>query len=447
MNYRRLYGEILRLGWPILVAQLGGIATGMADTLMVGHYSTEALASASFVNNVFNVTIFCIIGFSYGVTPLAGALWGQGKKLSIGALVRRALRLNILFSLVITGLMTVLYFNLDFLGQPAELMGQIRPYYITQLCAMVGCAMFNVMCQWSYAVRNTKMPTVIVIAGQVLNIFGNWLLIYGVWGCPEMGLLGAGISTLAARWLCVAAIVWVFFGLKANREYVRGWRTRANELGYRKIFTTSLPVSLQMTFESGSFTVCAIMVGWLGTVPLAAYQIFIITGTLGFCVYYGFGAAVSILVANATGRGEAAQTRQTAWAGLHVLMTIMVLSSIVLLAWGRPIMGIFSDDPAVQMAAWAIIIPLVLYQGADAVQLNFSNALRGTSHVMPMLWVALISYVFIGIPAAYLLGFTAEMGLYGIALSFSTSLLSAAILYWLAFMRVTRSATHLTAAS
>lgn len=444
MNYRKLYTEILRLGWPILVGQIGAIATGMADTLMVGRYSTEALASASCVNNIFNVTIFCIVGFTYGVTPLVGAMWGQGRHHAIGALVRRALRLNVLFSLAVTALMTWLYFNLDVLDQPSELLPIIRPYYLTQLAAMVGCAMYNVMAQWSYGIRNTRMPTVIILSGNALNVVGNWLLIYGELGCPEMGLLGAGISTLAVRWLCVAAILWAFFGLKANRRYVLGYRMRRtrSDVSWGRLFKTSMPVSLQLTFESGSFTVAAVMVGWLGTVELAAFQIFMMTGTLGFCVYYAFGTGVSVLVANAKGLGDVLRQRRTAMAGLHVMLALMTFSSLIFIFWGRYIMEIFSEDPAVLAAAWAVIWPLVLYQAGDAIQINFSNALRGTAHVMPMLWTALVSYCVVGVPATYLLTFTCGLGLPGVVLSFSVSLFTAAALYLWAFLRATRPAAN-----
>ena len=114
------YRELIRLGLPILVGQLGMIVVGFADNIMVGHYSTAALASASFVNNLFNVAIFCCVGFTYGLTPLAGALFGKGDRRQIGALTRVAMWLNIAYTLLVTAIMTAIYFNLDRLGQPAE---------------------------------------------------------------------------------------------------------------------------------------------------------------------------------------------------------------------------------------------------------------------------------------------------------------------------------------
>ena len=134
-KYKDNYVSIIRLGLPILIGQLGMIIVGFADNIMVGQYSTEALASASFVNNIFNVAILACIGFTYGLTPLVGALFSQKRYDTIGAILRNGLFLNTAFSLIILGIMTILYFNVDKMGQPEELLPLIRPYY-QRICSM-----------------------------------------------------------------------------------------------------------------------------------------------------------------------------------------------------------------------------------------------------------------------------------------------------------------------
>ena len=397
MTKRSFYKEIIRLGLPILVGQLGMIVTAFADNIMVGRYSTAALASSSFVNGVFNVVIFCCLGFTYGLTPLIGALYGQKRHRDIGALLRNGLFLNVLYSLVLTAALGVLYFYLDRLGQPEELLPLIRPYYLTALAGILPVCVFNVFAQWSYATTDTGTPMWIILGGNVFNIIGNYLLIFG---------------------------------------HFRAGRLSRTSLG--RVWRTSLPVSMQMTFESGSFSFAAIMSGWLGAIPLAAFQIIVITGTLGFCVYYSVGAAISVVVANVAGSGDTALMRRAAWQGYHIMLVLMTCSSLIFALAGRTILGVFTDDPVVLAAAVALIFPLVLYQLGDATQITFANALRGTSHVMPMLWIAFVSYVVVGIPATYLLGFPAGMGLYGILLSFSVSLFLAGALFLVFFLRATR---------
>ena len=433
------YREIIRLGLPILVGQVGMIIVGFADNIMVGRYSTDSLAAASFVNNVFNVAIFCCIGFTYGLTPLAGALFGVGRHRDIGSLTRTALWLNTAFSALILVLMTILYFNVERLGQPAELMHLIKPYYILYLCGMLPITVFNVLAQWSYAINNTRLPMWTILAANLLNIVGNYALIYGHWGAPELGLFGAGLSTLASRLVCPAVMLAVFFTSRTYSEYRQGFLNGAARQGDRKLlWRTSLPVSLQMTFETGSFSVSPVMVGWLGSIPLAAFQIFLIVGTLGFCIYYSVGSAISVKVANAAGTADRAAMRHTAWAGYHIILVLMFTASLVFIFFGRTLMSAFTHDAAVLTLASSLIFPMVLYQFGDATQITFANALRGTSQVMPMLWIAFVSYIMVGIPATYILCFTVGLGTYGVILSFSVSLFLAAALFFTYFLRSTR---------
>lgn len=439
MKSKTYYGSILKLGLPILVGQLGMIVVGFADNIMVGRYSTEALASASFVNNLFNITIFCCLGFAYGLTPVVGALFSQNRREDIGVTVRVGLWLNIAFTLLVMAVMTAIYFNLDRLGQPEELLPLIRPYYLIYMCGMLPVTVFNVFAQWSYGIKNTSLPMWIILVTNVINIIGNYILIYGNFGAPELGLVGAGLSTLLARVIAPVAIIIAFFCSRGNALYRKGYSTgRITRSALWRIWRMSIPVSMQMTFESGSFTVAAVMSGWLGTVALAAFQIVVITGTLGFCIYYSIGSAVAILVANEAGRSDNSAMRRVAWSGYHILLCLMALSSMIFIFFGRTIMHAFTDDSVVLAVAYTLIFPLVLYQVADATQINFANALRGTSNVMPMLWIAFVSYVVIGVPSTYMLGFTFGMGVYGIILSFSCSLVVAALLFLCFFLKSTK---------
>jgi len=353
--------------------------------------------------------------------------------------VRVGLWLNIAFTLLVMAVMTGIYFNLDRMGQPEELLPIIRPYYLIYLCGMLPVTVFNVFAQWSYGIKNTSLPMWIILVTNVINIIGNYILIYGNFGAPELGLVGAGLSTLLARVIAPVAIIIVFFCFRGNAPYRKGYRAgRITRCALWRIWKMSIPVSMQMTFESGSFTVAAVMSGWLGTVALAAFQIVVITGTLGFCIYYSIGSAVAILVANEAGRSDNSAMRRVAWSGYHILLGLMALSSMIFIFFGRTIMHAFTDDPVVLAVAYTLIFPLVLYQVADATQINFANALRGTSKVMPMLWIAFVSYVVIGVPSTYMLGFTFGMGVYGIILSFSCSLVVAALLFLCFFLKSTK---------
>lgn len=437
---KALYRSILLLALPLLVGQLGNIAVGFADNIMVGRHSTAELAAASFVNNFFNVAVLACVGFAYGLTPLVGALFARGEKAQVGRYVRVGLRVNVVFTLIVSAVMLGVYFFLDRLGQPGELLPLIRPYYLVVLAGMLPVCLFNVFAQWSFGIGNTLVPTVILLAGNAINIAGNYALIYGHWGAPELGLLGAGLSTLGTRIIVMCAMAWMFLRGRRGADYAGAFRRPgATEGVAARVFRTGFPVAMQMFFETAAFSGSAVIAGLLGTVPLAALQIVVVVGMFGFCIYYSIGGAMAIDLSHAAGRADNAAMRRCAWAGYHITIVAMVAASALFIFAGPAIIGWFSEDTAVRAAAAAVILPLVLYQLGDATQISFANALRGTSHVTPMLYIAFVSYVAVGLPSTYLLAITARLGLYGIVLSFSVSLFLAAALYLLFFLRATRN--------
>lgn len=440
-TYLRDCAKIFRLGLPVLVSQLGMILVGFADNIMVGHYSTEALASASFVNNLFNLPIFAAMGFSYGLTPLIGALFTNGRADKIGQVLRAGVLVNLIVSLLLILIMTTIYINLESLGQPEHLLPTIRPYYLIVMTGMLPICIFNTFSQWSYGIRNTSMPMWIMLGANILNIIGNYILIYGNFGAPELGLTGAGISTLTARMLTAIIICLVFFRNRKYSEYAAGYFAKRPDMElHLHVAKMSWPVSLQMSFETAAFSGCAVMCGWLGEIEMAAFQVVVVVSTLGFCIYYAMATSVAVLVSNEAGRNNEIGMKQKAFAGYGVILVACAISSTFFGVCAKYVMGIFTEDATVLAAAVGAIVPLMLYQVGDATQINFANALRGTGNVRPMVWIAFVSYIIVGLPASYLLAFTCGLGLYGIVLSFSCSLFLAAALFFYFFIRTVKQA-------
>ena len=209
-TYGAHYRALFTLGMPIVVGQLGVIILGFADTLMVGHHSTVELGAASFVNNMFNLCIIFSTGFSYGLTPVVGSFYGGGRFAEAGLSLRCSLVANTLVALLEMAVMTVLYLNLERLGQPDELIPLIKPYYLVLLVSLVFVMLFNAFKQFTDGITDTQTAMWILLGGNALNIVGNYILIYGKCGFPELGLLGAGLSTLLSRivmvigWGCCA---------------------------------------------------------------------------------------------------------------------------------------------------------------------------------------------------------------------------------------------------
>lgn len=435
---------LAKLGLPVLVTQLGAILVGFADTIMIGNYGTNEYAAAAYVNNLFMVPVVMQIGFAGGITPLVGALYGRGENRLVGRMFRMALRLNTVLGFLLTAIMGIFYFFLDHLGQDPEIMPLVKPYYITVLISMVFASAFFSVQQVSNGVNDTATPMWVILGCNLLNVVGNYMLIYGKFGAPEMGLFGAGLSTLNARAWSAIAMAGLFLWTRRYRAFrcTAADRFADERAVRRKLFATSWPVMVQSGIECLLWAFGAVVCGWFGKYELAAYQVVVTLNQLGFMTYMSAATAVAVRVSNYAGTGDKEAMRITTRAGMHLNLLLGTAASILFLALGRPLIGLFTPDEAVRSLAYLLIIPLVLYQYGDAMQMTYANALRGTSNVKPLFWVSLVSYVVVGIPSLLLLACTFALKSVGVYYCFSIALFLAAFLYRRSFVR-TLSRPHL----
>lgn len=438
--YKQHYKALFFLGLPIVIGQIGVIVLGFADTLMIGHHSTPELGAASFVNNVFTLCIIFSTGFSYGLTPIVGSLYGNHRFAEAGQALRCSLVANVLVSLLLTFIMTIVYFNVERLGQPEELMPLIKPYFLVLLVSLIFVMLFNGFKQFTDGITDTKTAMWILLGGNVLNIIGNYILINGKLGFPELGLLGAGISTLFSRILMV--VVFAMIVLR-SRRFIRyrigffrlGWSrpvfNRLNSLGW--------PVGLQMGMETASFSLSTIMVGWLGTIALASHQIMLTISQFTFMMFYGMGAAVAVRVSNFKGQGDMENVRRSAYAGFHLILAMEVVLLSIVFALRGQVGGWFTDSTEVAGMVASLFFPFLIYQFGDGLQINFANALRGISDVKPMMIIAFISYFIISLPIGYFCGFVLGWGVTGVWMAFPFGLTSAGLMLWLRFRYQTKA--------
>ena len=436
--YKNEYRSLWRLGLPVLVTQVGIIIVNFADTMMVGAYGTDELAAAAFVNSLFIIATVMQIGFAAGMTPLVGALYSRNEHDGVGVTLRAGLQINLLVSIGFTLIMGGLYFFLDKFGQPEELLPLIRQYYLIVLATLVPMAIFNCCQQTANGTTDTSTPMWMILAANVVNIFGNYVLINGKLGFPELGLAGAGFSTLTARYLAMAGIIVMFTTSRRYRPYIDGLRKGSAKTGSvrRKVWVTSYPVMIQSGVECFLWSFGAIVCGWFGKIQLASYQVVNTIAQLGLMTYMSFGVATSIRVANYNGLRDTVGMRRITSAGLHLNLVLSTIASAIFLIGGANLIHIFTPDPEVTSAAMLLIAPLILYQYGDAVQLTYANALRGTSEVKPLLWISLVSYILVGVPFLLLLASWLDMQNIGVYYSFSGALLVASVLLLRSFRKV-----------
>lgn len=420
-----------------MIGQLGMIILGFADTMMVGHHSTTELGAASFVNNIINLVIITATGFSYGLTPIVGGLFGREELPQAGRALRCALLANLMAGAIMMAALGILYFNVGNIGQPKELLPYIKPYYLVLLASIPFVMLFNAFKQFTDSITETRTSMWILLSGNLLNIIGNYVLIYGKAGMPEMGVVGAGVATLLSRVVMVALFLFVFLSRKKMRPYregffVLGWSRQL----VRRLISLGTPIALEMGMETASFSLSIIMVGWLGTIALASHQVMITISQFTFMVYYGLGAAVAVRTSYFNGQDDRDNVRHTVVAGLQVMVALELLLSGIIFLLRNHIGGWFTDSAEVSSTVISLMVPFFIYQFGDGLQINYANALRGIADVKPLMVIAFIAFFVISLPVGYFCGFVLNFGLVGVWMAFPFGLTSAGVMMWYRFKKV-----------
>jgi MATE family multidrug resistance protein len=230
------------------------------------------------------------------------------------------------------------------------------------------------------------------------------------------------------------AFVGIFLTAKRYHIYKEGFAEgKLNRRDFKELNKLGWPVALQMGMETASFSLATIMVGWLGAMALAAHQVMMTIGQLGYMMYYGMAAAVAVRVSNFHGQKDTKAVHHASSAGFHLILLMAIIVSIPLFLLRHQIGGWFTDNAEVTLMVASLIVPFIIYQFGDGMQCNYSNALRGIADVKPVMYIAFIAYFVISLPAGYLFGFVFDWGLTGIWLSFPFGLTSAGLMFWLRF--------------
>lgn len=232
----------------------------------------------------------------------------------------------------------------------------------------------------------------------------------------------------------VIAYLVLFFGTRRYQSFREGFRRGSlNKADFSRLNRLGWPIAAQMGMETASFSLSAIMVGWLGSAELASYQIMIAVSQICFMMYYGMGAAVSVRISNFLGQRDMENVRRTANVGFHIILIMIVCTSIPIYLLRNHLGGWFTDDATVAAMVAQVIIPFLLYQFGDGLQINFANSLRGIADVRLMMLFSFIAYFIISLPLGYLFGFVCNWGITGIWMAFPFGLTSAGIMYYLRF--------------
>ena len=439
MFYPKEYKALLKLGIPITIGQLGLTLQNLADNIMVGRHSTQELAAAGLVNNLFILAILLTLGYSVGAVSQIGALYSQKRKERIVSILKSSILADSLQGLLIVLALIGLYVALPYMGQPDELVPLMRPYLVIQIASLPFMAVSNAFRQTTDSINDTAVSMTIMLIGNVWNIFFNWVLIFGHLGAPEMGIIGAAWATFSSRVVIFILSVLVFFVRPKYKQYTQYWQTA--KLNRKDVFLLNRlgwPIAIQMGMETASFSLVAILIGWLGTNNLAAHQVMLNLANAIFMFYVGISNAVSIRVSNYNGLNSMQGVRHAAFAGYHIILALGIVLSIIAFSFRHDVSLLFTDNEEVANIVAVLAFPLVLYQFGDGMQCTFANALRGLGDVKKLMWYSFLAYIVISLPLSYIFGITLHWGTFGIWMGFPFGLTAAAILYLKRFLKMTK---------
>lgn len=430
---------ILVLGLPLIGSHVAQYAITLTDALMLGWYDVQALAGEVLGGSLYVLVFIAGSGFAFAVMPMVAHAAAAGEERQ----VRRVTRMGIWLSLGYGALLLPLLLSGEAvfraLGQEPGVAGVAGAYLRIDGWALLPALVVMVLKSYLSALERTKVVFWVTLAAVPLNAFLNYLLIFGHWGLPEMGVQGAAVASVAV--MTASMLLLVGYALRAMPEHEllsRFWRPDPEALA--RVFQLGWPISLTLLSEVGLFSASSVMMGWLGTIPLAAHGIALQVASVTFMVHLGLSNAATIRAGNAMGRRDGVALRRGARVVIGLSMAAALLTVSVFLLFPETLIGAFLDpgDPdraAVMAIGTGLLAAAALFQVADAGQVMALGLLRGVQDTRVPMVMAAVSYWGLGLPGSYLLGFVWGWGGVGVWLGLALGLAAAAALLMTRFWR------------
>jgi multidrug resistance protein, MATE family len=449
--WRAEIAETVKLAWPMALTQLGQIAMMTTDLALIGRLGDTAVASVGLAHLILFLGFVFGMGLVSAVATLAAQAYGARKP----RMVRRSLRMG-LWAAVILGvpINIIQMWGEDILiavGQTREAAALAERYLQGLAWSMIPAWCFIALRNFMGAVNRPEPALWITLAAIPLNALLAYALIHGHYGLPRLDLLGAGLATTFVNLGMCAAAVWVCYAARPFKKYrVLGRFWRMDWELMRQLIVIGVPISGTMLLEWGLFSTAAILVGWLGTIPLAAHQIALQISAILFMVPFGISMAATVRVGHAVGRGDSVATRRAGFSALALGVACMVILTLIVVAFRDIIPVSFLGDTIATKSETTRLAAALLLIGstwfiADGIQSIAAGALRGLNDTrVPMLYAAL-SFWIVGFTSAYALAFWFGFGVFGVWVGFSLSVWLFATLLTVRFHNLTARG-HLPAA-
>ncbi|MEB2780627.1 MATE family efflux transporter [Algoriphagus sp. C2-6-M1] len=415
MTIKNHFNITFNLAFPVVLSQLGQVSVGVADSMMVGRLGAVPLAAASLGNSIFFVLLMFGMGISMGITPLVSVADGKGKFKRIGHLFQHGLWINIATALLLTVVIISLSQGLYFLNQPEEVVTLTIPYLFIITASLFPFMIFQSFKQLAEGISQTKQAMYVTIFCNLVNVFLNWVLIYGHLGAPEMGLNGAGLATLISRIMMPFMMGW--YVMHSQRYSIYKLQLGLGKLRFlllNRILKIGVPTGFQYIFEVSAFSAAAIMMGWIGVNALAAHQIAINLASISYMMVSGLSTAGMIRVSNQIGKNNFKAMREAGMVVFGMALVFMAITGLLFIVMRAYLPTLYIENEEVVALAASLLIIAGMFQLSDGIQVAGLGVLRGLEDVKFPTVITLVAYWVIGLPLGYFLAFELEMAEKGI---------------------------------
>ncbi len=403
----------LRLAVPMALVQVGLMAMGVVDTIMVGHVSPAALAAVALGNVYFTGPTLFGQGVLMALDPIVAQAAGARDHEAIARALQRGVLTALLLTVVTAAAFVPAAPLLAALHQPRDVVPTSAAYVLVCIPGVLPFFGFVVLRQTLQAMHRTTAIVLAIVAANFVNAGLNWLLIFGNLGAPALGPVGSAWASTAARWLMFLMLL--ALGWRELRPHLLPVRRGVHWLaGLWRLLRIGLPIGTTMLLEYGAFAAVALLMGLLGTVPMAGHQIALNLASLTFQVPVGVSAAGAVLVGHGIGRGDPMAARRAAGAALGCGAAFMSLSAILLLSAPGFLASLYTDQPAVVALATSLIPIAGVFQVFDGLQVVGAGVLRGVGDTRAPLVVNILGFWMLGLPVSIALGFGTRAGPIGL---------------------------------
>ncbi len=427
----------LALAVPIIIGQVGQILMGVTDSVMIGHVGKVPLAAAAFANSVFGFAFISGLGLLVPVAVLVSRARGAGDNRDCGEWLRHGVWLAVIVSAIETTALLLAGPELHRFGQPVEVLAEARPYYELIAVSLLPVFLFQVFRQYSESLGHPIGPMAVTLVSVGLNVFLNWILIYGNLGAPALGLAGAGWATLASR---IFGVIVVIAWLKRRPVFRATWPARwiggVSRGRFRDMLALGIPGAASLMFEGGAFSAAALLMGWFGATELAAHQIALSCASFTFMFPLGISMAASMRIGRAIGQRRFEDARPIGISAFLMSACVMGGFTLVFIVAGRGIAGWFVNEIEVVDLAARLLVIAGIFQLFDGSQVVGTGLLRGFMDVKIPTAITGVAYWIVALPLAGWLGFHTTLAARGIWMALAIGLAIAAVLLFSRFLQM-----------